>query len=122
MHFTTTVTLHTDETPSCPLPGIRVALFDRDLLSDDDPLGSALTDEQGDARFLFSAADFADLDDRIRGAAPDLYVIVHDASGNVVLSTRAEAAENAAQKRINVRVPRGVAVQHSLFVSGEGVR
>ena len=43
-----------------PLPGVRVAAFDRDPLLLDDPLGSAITDERGLATIRFLPSDYSE--------------------------------------------------------------
>lgn len=54
-----------------PLPGVRVAVFDQDPKSQDDPLGSACTDERGLAIIHFVASDFSEHPGE-RG--PDIYL------------------------------------------------
>ncbi|HEV2146859.1 MAG TPA: hypothetical protein VGR37_05540 [Longimicrobiaceae bacterium] len=115
MYFTTIVKLTVDDESSQPIRGVKVALFDRDRLSRDDHLGSATTDENGEARFQYSAAQFDDLDERIGGAFPELYAVVSDAADKQVISTRAEALNNSAPKHIAVRIARDVALRHSLL-------
>jgi hypothetical protein len=118
MYFTTTVRLSTDESPALPLTGVKVALYDKDLFSPDDLLGTTTTDENGEARFQFSSEDYVDLDDRARGVFPDLYAVVYGQGEERVISTRSEALENSAPKYISVRIARDVANQYHLLPGG----
>ena len=92
-----------------------VYLYDRDRLSADDHLGMGITNTYGEATFRFSADEFVDVDDRIGGALPELYVKVFDAKGECVLSTRAGATPNAVPSLIQVGISREVALQHELI-------
>lgn len=115
MQFTTTVRVLTDDSPGAPLSGVKVCLYDHDLFSSDDLLGTELTNAEGEARFQFVPGDFVDLDDRVQGVFPDLYVVVYNQSGERVASTRADRIPNSAPKYINVRIARNTAVQHQLL-------
>lgn len=107
MYFTTVVHLSAAETRQ-PLAGVKVSLFDRDLFSPDDALGTETSDAKGEACFRYSSDDFADLDDKLRGEMPDLYVVVHGADGSKLFSTRSETVENTPRKRIAVALDAGV--------------
>lgn len=105
MPFSTTVRLFSAQNRSLPLPGVRVELYDRDRFSPDDQLASGVTDASGTARMTFSSQAFADLDDAGIGpvsSLPDLYVLARDGSGNIVISTRSSATNNAVPPEILV--------------------
>ncbi len=91
-----------------PLPGARVSLYDRDWLTSDDLLGSEITDVRGEACFGYASEAWVDLDDRIGGSAPELYVVVHGAHGEPVVNTRAQAVSNRHRRQITVAVPEGL--------------
>jgi hypothetical protein len=115
MHFTTVVKLVLQDSPETPLANVKVGLFDRDLVSKDDPLGTAVTDAAGEARFQYTSEQFVDLDDKLTGSEfPDLYAVVYDARDQVVLSTRSDVIPNTARKKITVQVTRELASQHGL--------
>ncbi len=104
MHYTTIVRLVAAEDPERGLSGIQVGLFDRDLTSRDDALGTAVTDASGEARFEYTSEQFVDLDDRVQGVFPDLYVVAFGANGEKVVTTRDETVRNTPRKRITVPV------------------
>ena len=80
------------------------------------PEGAALVASSDDeATFRFDDDDFLDLDDRIGGALPELYVRVYDSAGECVLSTRANAERNAIPTLIRIPVSREVAQRHKLI-------
>lgn len=115
MEFHTRVKLIVEDEPGEWIVGAIVCLYDRDRLTRDDHLGTNVTNTYGEASFRFSAGDFLDLDDRIGGTLPELYVEVFDADGNRVLSTRAEAVPNAVPELIRIAIPRDVATRHRLL-------
>ena len=115
MYYTTTVKLVLAESPSSPLSNVKVALYDRDRITPDDLLGTSETDAAGEARFQYTTEMFDDLDEKIGGEMPELYAVVYDAGQKVVLSTRSEAEENLARKRITVPVPQELAARHQLL-------
>jgi hypothetical protein len=51
------------ETPEIPLPGAKVALYDRDERSMDDFLGTGVTDEKGEVRIAFESEAYTDEED-----------------------------------------------------------
>lgn len=117
MEYVTTVRLLLRETRQ-PLGNIKVELFDRDEHSPDDSLGVAHTNNFGEATFKYQTKDFADnllgADDpqRLVGArdtVPDLYPVVYNAAGSVVISKRDEATVNKAALHILVLVDDEVA-------------
>jgi hypothetical protein len=114
MYYTTTVRLSVEGAPSEPLSGVMVSLFDRDTFTPDDFLGTEMTDTHGEAHFRFTSEQYMDIDDQMGGVMPDLYVKVFDASGEMVLSTRADTVPNTARKQIHVGVPMALVEQHQL--------
>lgn len=115
MEFKTKVKLFVADTPSEWIACAIVCLFDRDRISRDDQLGMNITNVYGEATFQFAAAEYLDVDDRIGGALPELYVKVFDSEGNCVVSTRAEAAPNSVPDLIRVPIEREVARRHGLI-------
>ncbi|HEX2189946.1 MAG TPA: hypothetical protein VHG51_13660 [Longimicrobiaceae bacterium] len=115
MEYQTKVKLFVAEAPTDWISGAIVCLYDRDRLSRDDHLGTDVTDAYGEATFRFTEDQFLDLDDRLGGSLPELYVMVYDSDGRCVLSTRATAEPNAAPALIRVAVPRDLAREHRLL-------
>lgn len=115
MEFRTKVKLFVEGSPSEWISGAIVCLYDRDRISRDDHLGTEITNTYGEATFRFTSEQFMDLDDRIGGALPELYVEVYDSHGARVLSTRTQAERNAAPDLIRVPIDRQLAVQHGLL-------
>lgn len=66
-----------------PVPGLRVRVFDRDRKYDD-LLGDTTTDEYGDFAVKYHERDFAEAGEKL----PDLYVMVEDAAGQLLYSSR----------------------------------
>jgi hypothetical protein len=114
MEYRTTVKLFVEQSPSEWIACAIVCLYDRDRLSRDDHLGMDVTNVYGEATFRFSEEDFLDVDDRLGGALPELYVRVYDSAGDCVLSTRAEAARNTIPELIRIPVDRALAQRHGL--------
>lgn len=115
MEYETRVKLFVEGAPTEWIVGAIVCLYDRDRISRDDHLGTNVTDAYGEATFRFSEADFLDLDDRLGGSLPELYVAVYDTDGRRVLSTRLEAVPNAVPDLIRVPVARELAESHGLL-------
>jgi hypothetical protein len=115
MEYQTRVKLFVEYSPNEWISGAIVCLYDRDRLSRDDHLGTGITNTYGEATFRFTASDFLDLDDRLGGSLPELYVKVFDSDGECVLSTRAEAVANDAPVLIRVPVERELARRHGLI-------
>jgi len=115
MQYQTKVKLFIEDSPSEWIACAIVCLYDRDRLSRDDHLGMDITDVYGEATFSFSDADFVDLDERLGGTLPELYVKVFDTDGQCVLSTRSQAARNSVPELIRIPIERGVARKHNLI-------
>jgi hypothetical protein len=115
MQYEMKVKLFVRQAPTEWISCAIVCLYDRDRLSPDDQLGMDVTDSYGEATFRFSDADFLDVDDRIGGSLPELYVRVYDSAGECVLSTRAEAARNTVPELIRIPVDRELATRHGLI-------
>ncbi|MFW6201626.1 MAG: hypothetical protein ACOC8B_03545, partial [Gemmatimonadota bacterium] len=103
-HRTTVKLFVEDASPPRWIVGAIVCLYDRDRLTRDDHLGTDVTNRYGEATFEFVDEQFVDLDDRIGGRRPELYVEVVDARGERVLTTRARAKRNAVPGLIRVPV------------------
>lgn len=103
--------------PKKVLPNVKVSLYDRDWKSDDDFLGTDITDAKGEIFFQFDEAKYKDDEDgpdwRIE-SLPDLYVNVYDAQGNVVYSTRDAVERDKFPKLLVVPVPRAIVEKHAL--------
>jgi hypothetical protein len=110
----TTVVRVVDEGTGLPLPGLRVTLLDSDRFSGDDRLGSGTTDDAGEARFEYTTAHFADLEDRMSGSLPDLYCVIHAADGGEIFTNRAETLDNTPRRRIDVALPAELVARHGL--------
>ena len=115
MQYETMVKLFVEEDPAEWIACAIVCLYDRDRLSRDDQLGMDITNSYGEATFHFSENDFLDLDDRVGGALPELYVRVYDSAGECVVSTRADAERNTIPTLIRIAVARDVAKKHGLI-------
>ena len=123
MDYVTTVRLLIRETRQ-PLSNVKVELFDRDEHSPDDSLGVALTNRFGEATFKYSTRDFADNlagtdDEGIkvgggRDTVPDLYPVVYNSQGKIVLSKRDEATINNAVLNMLVLIDDVVVKEHDL--------
>lgn len=100
------------------LPNIKVALYDRDWKSDDDLLGTGITDDKGEIFFEFEEKKYQDNEDgpawRIE-SLPDLYVNLLDTEGKVVYSTREVVERDKFPKLMVVPVPRALLEKHKLF-------
>ncbi len=73
-----------------PLAGLQVRLFDQDRKLDDF-LGQAITDEFGDFRIIYHERDFLESGE----GAPELYVMVSDAAGRLLFTSRDQLRFNA---------------------------
>ena len=93
-----------------PMINVRVSLFDRDVFSPDDLLGTAETDAKGEANFSFTSKQFEDWEERVNvrgGIFPELYAVVYGPDGSELANTRAEAMGNLPRRHITVMVPAG---------------
>ena len=115
MEHSTTVKLFIEEEPTEWISGALVCLYDRDRISRDDHLGTNVTNRYGEATFNFSTSEFLDIDDRLGGALPELYIEVFDSEGERVLTTRSDARRNEVPKLIRVPIPRESALKHKLL-------
>lgn len=73
-----------------PLAGVRVRLYDRDVV-DDDLLADVTTDEAGGYSAVFHARDFHESGEE----EPELYVVLDDARGSRLADTRARVARES---------------------------
>ncbi|HEV2150614.1 MAG TPA: hypothetical protein VGR37_24665 [Longimicrobiaceae bacterium] len=115
MEYQTRVKLFVEDAPTEWISGAIVCLYDRDRISRDDHLGTDVTDMYGEATFRFTEDQFLDVDDRLGGSLPELYVTVYDTDGRCVLSTRLNAVPNAVPELIRVPVARELAEAHGLL-------
>jgi len=115
MEYETRVKVFVEDTPTEWIACAIVYLCDRDRLSRDDHLGMSITDVYGEAIFRFSDDQFLDVDDKLGGALPELYVKVFNPKGRCVFTTRAKAKPNEVPPLIQVPVPREVASKHGLL-------
>jgi hypothetical protein len=118
MILATRVKLVVAETPEIALPGVKVALYDRDHASMDDFLGEGVTDDKGELRFVFESEDYTDEEDLPLwkvDSLPDLYVMVYSSAGEVLLTTRQEVEANNLPQQLVVGVPHDLARSHGLI-------
>ncbi|MGI9183206.1 MAG: hypothetical protein ACR2H9_22230 [Longimicrobiaceae bacterium] len=115
MEYETKVKVFIEDSPMDWIVGAIVCLYDRDRISRDDHLGTDVTNIYGEATFRFTTEQFMDLDERIGGALPELYVKVFDSEGDCVVSTRAQAISNSVPSLIRVPVALELARQHRLY-------
>ena len=109
MFYSTTVRVVSEGTNQ-PVPSVRVSLFDKDLVSPDDLLGTAETDANGEASFRFTTDDFAKDEDALdMREFPELYAVAYGPDGSELASTRNEALDNRPRRHITVTVPMAVA-------------
>jgi hypothetical protein len=104
MFFTTVVKLVSETPEREALPGVLVALYDRDVVTPDDHLGSEVTDANGEARFRFFPEQYLDLDERIGGELPELYAVAYAPGGEVLASNRHAAISNRPRRHITLAV------------------
>lgn len=115
MEYETTVKLFVEDAPAEWIACAVVYLYDRDRLSRDDFLGMDITNAYGEATFRFSSDQFLDVDDRVGGNLPELYVRVFGRDERCVLSTRMAAERNQIPSLIRIPVDRELAREHGLI-------
>jgi hypothetical protein len=115
VEYETTVKRFVEDSPSEWISCAVVYLYDRDRLSRDDFLGMDITDSYGEAHFRFDSSQFLDLDDRIGGTLPELFVKIFGRDDRLMLSTRAGAARNQVPTLLRVGIPRALAKEHGLL-------
>jgi hypothetical protein len=106
------------ESPETALPGVKIALYDRDHSSMDDYLGTGITDEKGEVPIAFESDAYTDEDDLPLwkvDSLPDLYVMVYNAKGEVILTTRQDTQENQLPQQLVVGVPEEVASRNGML-------
>jgi hypothetical protein len=118
MFVTIRMKLALDEAPEVPLSGVQVALYDRDENDPDDHLDSGVTDAQGEILFKFDSGRYTDAEDgpswRLE-SLPDLYVVIYDAQGQRVHSTRPFFMRDALPKRFTITISRALAEENGLI-------
>lgn len=100
------------------LPGLKVALYDRDWKSEDDLLGTEVSDAKGEIFFEFDEKKYKDAEDGPDWRAeslPDLYVNLLDAQGKVVYSTRDVVERDRFPQILVVPVPEQILKQNNLM-------
>lgn len=115
IQYSTTIKLFVDGSPNEWLSCAIVYLYDRDRISRDDFLGMEITNEFGEASFSFRSGEFTDVDDRVGGVLPELYIKVFGRDDRLVLSTRAVARRNEVPSLIRIGVDRDLAREHGLL-------
>lgn len=87
------------------LPGLHIKAVDKDLFFDD-VLGTTVTDTDGRFAITYEKKDFAELFER----APDLYIIVRDATNRRILysSEGSVRCHAGAKETIDVAIPQRV--------------
>jgi len=118
MFLVTKLRLLLDETTEIPLPGVKVALFDRDEADPDDHLASDFTNEHGEILFKFDSSRYTDEEDSPSwrlDSLPDLYVVIYDAYDQVIYGTRSVYMKDKLPKEFTIRLHRDLAEQHGLL-------
>ena len=99
------------------LPNVKVALYVRDWKSEDDLLGTGVTDDKGEIFFEFEEKAYQDEEDspswRVE-SLPDLYVNLYNPQDQVVYSTREVTERDKFPKLLVVPVPRAIVEEHEL--------
>lgn len=104
--------------PATPLPNVRLSLYDRDENDPDDFLAEGSTNSRGEVLLSFDSDRYTDREDQEKWrteSLPDLYVIVYNPDGQVVLSTRAQAQIDKLPRVIQISIPRTLALEKKLL-------
>jgi hypothetical protein len=112
------VKLVLSEVPGPGLPGVKVSLYDRDTHDEDDLLVTSVTDAQGEIFFSFESIDYTDAEvspSWRTDSMPDLYVVIFDAAGDAVHSTRSETLQDKLPKLLIIPIDRALAEKHNLL-------
>ena len=107
-----------DVLPGNILPGVKLALYDRDISDEDDFLASGVTGENGEARLVFDSDQYTDQEDQPAwrlDSMPDLYVKVYNHQGVEIFSTRDRTVDDRLPDLITVALPKELADQHHLL-------
>jgi hypothetical protein len=88
-----------DAASGCPLAGLHIRAYDRDLMWDD-CLGTADTDARGDFRIQFFTQDFKE---PLEGQ-PEIYIVVYGPDLNQLHFTEPVVAD-ATNVQIEIRIP-----------------
>lgn len=118
MLLTTRIRVVLEGSPERWISGVRVALYDRDLDDEDDLLGEEVTNEVGEILFSYDSGLYMDAEDQDQwriDSLPDLYVVVYDDQGKVVLTTRPQTLMDNLPRLITVEVSRDLAEKYSLL-------
>lgn len=100
-----------------PVEGCIVQAFDKDLgifLNPDDPLGKAITDEEGAFEIIFDKADFEDWFE----GSPDVYLKVWDQDGKILVITD-EKENNTHKMDFQIKLGKGTTnpIEPDLYAS-----
>jgi len=118
MLLTVRVKLVLSESPEQCLAGVRVSLYDRDTHDKDDLLATAVTDSQGEIFFSFESEDYTDAEDRPSwrvNSLPDLYVVIFNAAGQAIHSTRTDTIQDKLLKIMIIPIESALAEKHNLL-------
>lgn len=118
MLLTTRLKLTLQEPSNTALRGVKVSLYDRDEGDPDDYLATGVTDSEGEILFQFDSEQYTDVEDGPEwrlDSLPDLYIVIYDAQGNPVYTTRSEYLKHALPRRFEIAVPTAVARAHDLI-------
>ncbi len=99
-----------------PLQYVKVALFDHDRRSADDPLGVVTTDGQGQAHFQYDWQDFRDGwlgdDGALFDYTPELYAVAYGENGSSVFRSKPSTRPT---QTLKLAIPREIALQNGLL-------
>jgi hypothetical protein len=112
------VKLVTEEDRGRSLPGVRLALYDRDKTDEDDFLAEGVTGENGEAKLVFDSDQYTDQEDQPAwrlDSMPDLFVKVYNHEGQEIYSTRDQAAQDKLPDQIIVELPKELVERQRLM-------